>query len=172
MDTKTTGVDTAKDEIIEIACILTDFDLKEIDRKAMKVGFDYAKMTPQAQAKNGFTKEAWDKEAKEFRIFVNWLKQKTPFRSVWVPCGHNVGFDIALIKKAFAKSTAFCPFSYRMIDSVGLAGVLKIAKKIGVENLKLDTVASALKCGEPNHTAEKDCEAVVGIVRQVVGMLK
>jgi DNA polymerase III alpha subunit (gram-positive type) len=175
LDTETTGLTPGHDEVIEIATILTDWDLKEISRIEMKVKVTSPnKITPDVAKINGYNEEVWMKEARPFMEWQAWLNKHVPFGHVAVPVGHNVSFDREMIDLGYYKPCArFCPLSYHKVDTVSLAGVMKIAKIIDVPNLKLATVAPALGIAkEQKHRAMDDCELSKKILEYAVNLFK
>jgi len=169
-DCETTGI-SERDVIIEIGGILTDFNLNELDRIELKVQFPYTLMTPAAQAKNGFNGDVWDKEARPFSEFMSFLSNHSPYGTFWVPCGHNVGFDLAFIRRIYAERKAFCPLSYHQIDTVGIACMLRSAGVFTPEDLKLETVCKALGLPPSKHRAMADAEACLNIMQKARGLL-
>src|SRR4030095_10281443 len=99
-DPETTGLSPA-DEIIELACILTDLELKEVGRWQGK--FKPGRpVHPGAAALTGYAAATWEREAVPFRSFIEWSKPpRIPFGHAAVPVGHNVIFDQPRIEAAF-----------------------------------------------------------------------
>ncbi len=177
LDVETTGVTPGHDEVVEIATILTDWDLKEISRIEMKVKVTSPqKITPEVAKINGYNEEVWMKEARPFFEWQNWLSKHVPYGHVACPVGHNVGFDRAIINDYYYKLMGggkFFPLSFHLIDTVSLAGVMKIAKIIDVPNLKLATIAPALGIAkEQKHRAMDDCELSKKILEYAVNLFK
>jgi len=177
LDTETTGLTPGHDEVTEIATILTDWDLKEISRIEMKVRvMEPQKITPEVRKINGYDEEVWLKEARPFYEWQNWLSKHVPYGHVACPVGHNAGFDREMIDLLYYKKLGgnkFCPLSFHLIDTVSLAGVMKIAKVIDVPNLKLSTVAPALGVqAVQKHRAMDDCELAKKILEYTVNLFR
>ena len=164
LDTETGGVTPGKDPVIEIATILTDHQFHEIDRIEMKVQLRPGDVVqPEAARVNGYTPEAWAKEARPFGEWKAWLSRRVPYGSVAIPVGHNVGFDRDMIDLGYYKPQ-FCPLSYRKIDTLTLAMCLRLSGSIHVADVKLGTVAKALGIEHANaHGAMSDALAAKGI---------
>ena len=173
LDVETTGVVPGRDEVIEIATILTDLDLKEIDRFEAKIQFDASKMTPQAAAVNGYRPEDW-KDAVPFIKWSAWLERHNPYGQVSIPVGHNVEFDYAMIVERYYKPYGkFLALAYNKIDTRALAVAMRVAKAIDVPNVKLGTVADALGIKYSTaHRAMADAEICKEIFLRVVGVFQ
>ena len=124
IDTETTGLIAGKDQITEIATVLTDMDLNEIANIEMKarvtvpVPADVAKI-------NGYDQAVWDAEARPFDDWMRWLSIHVPFGHVAVPVGHNIDFDDSMIRRGYYLPKAkFCPLAYNKIDTRALADVI------------------------------------------------
>lgn len=174
-DLETTGLRFGHDEAIEIASILTDWDLNEVARFHEKIQFDVNKMTPEAAEKNGYDPKAWSAEAVPFYKYEAWMERHIKFGQVAVPVGHRAEFDRRILEERYFKPAAkFFKWSYRMIDTCQLAMCLKVAKVITVPDVKLETVANALgiKPSGEFHRAMADCEVSKKIFEFCVGVFQ
>jgi DNA polymerase III epsilon subunit-like protein len=170
IDTETTGL-TAADEVIELACILTDMNLQEVGRWQGKFK-PACPVHPQAAAINGYDADTWEQQAVPFGHFIAWCKPpRIPLGHAAVPVGHNVIFDQPRIEAAFKAQGAFCPISRRGIDSMSIALTLRLAGVLRCENVKLPTVAEALGVCRPTHRAMDDAETVRAILGRAVQLL-
>lgn len=155
LDTETTGLEHGKDQVVEVAVILTQFDLTEIARYDKKIK-PTIPVDPIAAGINGYNKEEWDRDGVEFSDFDLFLRKHIPFGSIAIPVGHNIGFDMGILRGWHFKNK-FCPFSYHQVDTVSLVTVLKTKGKLNTPNLKLVTVAKALNLkNQPTHRAMAD----------------
>lgn len=174
LDTETGGVTPGVDPVIEVATIVTDLAFKEIDRIEMKVKLRPGEVvSPGAAAVNGYTPEKWA-DARPFGEYVAFLKRAVPFGHSAIPVGHNVQFDLDMLRKGyFDRDKIFFPFSYRAVDTLVLARTLSLAGLVSLPDHKLTTVTKALGIRhEGAHGAMSDCEAARDVFLKVVDMLK
>jgi len=174
LDVETTGLVPGRDEVCEIATIITDLSLKEIDRIVMKVKLTHPeRMSPEAAAKNGYDPVVWAKEARPFVEWKMWLRKHTPRPRVAIPVGHNVGFDRDIIYEYYYKpGKEFLPLSYHKFDTVGIPLMLKVAGLLDVPNFRLETVKEAIGIKSVGHRAMADCEAAKALFEKMLFMLK
>jgi DNA polymerase III epsilon subunit-like protein len=171
LDTETTGLVPGMDEVTEIAVILADFRLNEIDRYEAKIK---TVKTPPAEVAqiNGWNAEVWAREAISFRSFQDFLKRRIPFGEVAVIVGANPTFDRRIIDEFYYKPhRTFFPLSYHTVDVCALGTMLRVAGILDIPNVKLTTMALALGIPHVAHRAMGDVEAAMGIFRHVLGMV-
>jgi len=165
VDTETTGLVPGKDEIVEIASILTDFDLNEISRFDHKI-LPTIPVPKEVAAINGYDENVWKKEAVSFSKWKEWIHKSIPYSQLAIPVGHNVGFDRKMIEEKYYKPFKhFLPLSYHIIDTVSLAGLMKLAKLYNFTNLKLTTVMKEMNYEFEGHRAMNDCMASAEILK-------
>ncbi len=132
-------------------------------------------MTPEAAAKNGYDPKVWSQEAVPFYKYQAWMERHIKFGQVAVPVGHRVEFDRNILNERYFRPTgAFFKWSYRMIDTTGLAMTLKAAGVIKCESVRLEEVAKALdfKPEGEFHRAMADLQMSKKIFEFCVGMFQ
>jgi exodeoxyribonuclease-1 len=176
LDTETTGLVAGTDEVVEIATILTDLDMREIARFEAKIRTE-RKPPPEVAAINGWDEAVWAREAVDFGCWMRWLKQRIPFGEVAIPVGANVGFDRAIIADMYYPShltpRTFFPLSYRCVDVCALGLVMKLAGPwADIPNCKLVTLAARVGHTHTAHRAMGDVEATMAVYRTVMDGLR
>jgi len=175
LDTETGGLTPGKDPVIEVACILTKLDMSEVGRFEAKIQLRPGEtVNPKAAEINGYHPDIWEREAVPFEGFKTFLKRNIPYGHVAIPAGHNVGFDMDMIRDGYYKPThEFCPISYRKIDTIAIAMAMKIAGVIEVPNVKLTTVSKALGIAhEKAHSAMSDTLVVKELFSRAVNVFR
>ena len=151
LDLETTGLDSSKNEILEVGALLVVdgevieeysaliLTLKEIDNEILNL--------------TGLTQEQIEQEGKQLREVLPELKDFIGKRKI---IGHNIFFDLKFLTKAFAKENI--PFSIKNVEDT-----LKIAKRqcIETKDKKYDLVSLAEHFGIKYnaHRALEDCRA-------------
>lgn len=169
-DTETTGFVPGKDQIIEVATVITDFQFNEISRFEAKIKPTVP--VPKAAADiNGYNEADWKDAQPDLSEWKNWLSQHAKQWEVLNPVGHNIGYDIGM-SRPYYKPSEWFPFSYHAIDTVVIAGLFKMAGILNIPNLKLNTVMKALDMGAQEHRAMADVEATIKITKMAAKMFK
>lgn len=123
LDTETTGLDDATDEIISIAIHILDEGFNKHSTKVV-YAFPDCEVHPKAAAVNGYTREKWEANGAVSQIVL--YTEVYEFVSIHrglIPLGHNVKFDIGFLKALFKKNKGAYGrhFSYHSIDTLGVA---------------------------------------------------
>ncbi len=173
LDTETGGLVPGKFPVIEVACIITDMKLKEVARFEKKIRLRKGDVVgPKAAAMNGYTPEVWAKEAVPMQTFMDFLSYRIPRGHVAVPIGHNIQFDIDMLREGyFSPIHQFFPFSFRKVDTIAIAMAMKVSGMIDVPNVKLTTVSEALGIEHSKaHTAMADVEVCKEMFQRTVSV--
>lgn len=186
LDTETTGLDTKRDSIVQLSCIVRENN-EERERhdwflKPYKPNF----MDPEATKVTGYTQEMVDNfpdnslALKEFREMMDrynlggrYVPSGTPIRAYIV--GYNVNFDIQMIKEWFEHNGYFDLWFKvwsPVMDVMEFAALPFILKGVRpqMKNFKLSTLYETLygETFEGAHNSLKDIEATVRIYDSLV----
>lgn len=160
LDTETTGTNTLKDEIIQIYAV-------EVVNGQMKRDFHYylKNTIPVGNSfdVHGITDEFLEKEGgnpekvlKELKAFINGD----------LVVGHNVNFDLGMIKENGKRKGISFEFP-EFTDTLDIARRL-----VRSENYKLNTLAKMFDLDSATHSADDDVRATVGLLGVLVGRLQ
>ncbi len=150
LDTETTGLDPEKDQIIELACVKVQNGLIVDEFECL---IQCAIPLPEViHDLTGITNELLDQEGIPL---ADALKRMVSFcESEWI-VGHNVGFDISFILKAFEICQIY-PMHFKAIDTVAIA---KNVLSDTVPNCRLETLARHYEIAEKQfHRALPDAQ--------------
>lgn len=181
LDCETTGLDAKANGIIQIAGVIEiDGQVQEelnlrckpfkgdiIDSKALETNqVTYAQM-------KGFQEphEAYSAFKAILDKYVDKYNREDKFYAV----GQNVGFDLDFLREFFAKNDDkyFGSYvHYHKVDLIAITTIMKIAGKIELENMKLETVMKVLGFGGQTHDAMDDVYAVRKIFYHYVDFIR
>lgn len=173
IDTETTGLDSTKHGITQIAGIVDiDGEVKEtfnflmqpfpgdvIDSKALEVQkttIEILKLRPQPQ--------------EIYPQLIAILKKYG--EESWIVAGHNIRYDIGMLTSWFKKNNdSFDKYLYQSIDTVTLARSFMRTGKLATANAKLGTIASHFNLTFNAHEAGEDIRITREIHRKFLEML-
>lgn len=72
--------------------------------------------------------------------------------------GHNIGFDRSFVDPLFTENHMRIPYSYRNLDTMGIALFLQDCGYFTLDNMKLDSLVEHFNC----EIAEKDRHTALG----------
>lgn len=158
-DSETGGLDHARHDMVELACVVTDPTGDRVIEEYCAKVFPLRPVDPQAAAVNGYSKEKWASVAVD--IDTAMVKMIGLARdSVFV--SHNTPFDWGFFATALAARGARWPGDYHKIDTVALS--MPFLKAGHVPNVKLATMAEFFGVPhEGGHTALGDARACRGV---------
>lgn len=172
-DTETTGLDSAKDEIIAIAMVTLDEHFNEVGRKVVFAQPD-VEVSPEAAKINGYDHAKWEgrgaiSQVMLFAEVYEFIRAQKADRPL-MPLGHNVGFDVGFLRALFTKNESReygRLMSYHSIDTIGIS--------IFCDMAKFDKLNSAYKLTElcdrfgidltNAHEADADIDATIELFR-------
>lgn len=164
-DSETGGLDPNTSSMIEMASIVTDFKGNIKKELTLKV-FPEVPVEPKAAEINGYTKEAWEKEAIPLRDAVPQFMELAK-NSIFV--SHNAPFDWGFFERAMVKGGFRWIGDYHKIDTVALSMPYYVAGK--VPNLKLHTMCQyfGIDMGKA-HTALSDARSCKELYFKLMNM--
>jgi DNA polymerase-3 subunit epsilon len=168
VDVETTGLDPARNEIIELAAVRVHPQLLFVQRELV------TRVRPQfpercgleAAALNGFDPEKWDDAPDVYDV----LKRYAPIAEGCVLVGHNIGFDKAFLTSGFRRAGLEEPkMDHHVIDTASLAWPLVAVGAL--QSLSLATVCDALGISnEGAHSARRDVARTMEVYRRLMAL--
>lgn len=171
LDVETTGLDSKKNDIVSLAAII-DIDGQVVDSIYLEMQpVSYENISPEALKVNGYTIEQiktfqTPQEAlKKFMAFLGKHCNKFNKSDKYILGGHNVAtFDKGFVADWAAKlgeKYLFSYLDYHVIDTVQIAMLFKVAKKLPTANIKLGTLTEHFKIVVTGslHNSKTDIEA-------------
>ena len=154
-DSETGGLSPVHNDLVEVACIVTDPSGKDILGEYSVKVFPERPVDPKAAAVNGYTEVKWAAEAVKLdEAMVHLLKLARNTALV----AHNAPFDWGFLEMAMARRAQRWPGDYHRFCTVALATPLLKAGL--VENLKLGTLTKYFGIKHDDaHTALADVRA-------------
>lgn len=155
LDTETTGLDPQKAEVIEVAVIRREADGTESRFHTLIKPERIEDAHPKALEVNGYADDPsrWD----DAPTMVEVGDQIADMTKNSVICGHNIGFDEAMISANFKRAGVKRRIPYHKIDTVTLAWEHLVP--LGLERMSMDRIREFLGWSkEGAHTAMKDAE--------------
>lgn len=170
-DTETTGLEERENQVIQIACVKIEHDLKdptiirEIDSFECKIIPD--KPVPEEVARlNGYDEEVWKKEAIPRRDAI----VKTFDFMEWTHFGgKNPGFDLKFLHEearslgiSWPRMAGYTPIPAEMAG----AWALRLLGRI--PNTKQESICRYLEMGEQTHDALSDVRQCVEYYKELI----
>lgn len=181
LDCETTGLDAISDGLIQIAGIV-EIDGVVVEEFNIRLQpIKDSMVSKKALECNGLTMEEIRKFPlpevgyRQFKAILDKYVDKYDRGDKFYTVGQNVGFDIGFIDTFFHKlgdrySGSY--FHYHKIDLIAITTLMKIAGRITLPNMKLETVMKELGVGEQTHDALDDVRAVRDVFYIYVGWVK
>jgi len=181
LDTETTGVDPLKNGIIQIAGIV-DINGQIVEEFNLKCRpFPGQIYTAEALKVTGTTveeiknypdpKEAYQKIQAIFNKYINRYDKNDKFTMV----GQNTKFDYDFMTVFFQNNYDkffYAYVAYHLVDLVNASALFKMAGKISVPNMKLETMAKCFGITLNAHDALEDIRATRQILYKFVECIK
>jgi DNA polymerase-3 subunit alpha len=174
LDVETTGLDTVKNDVVQIACIPI-IDGEEADKAFNQFcqPFNYASVDPVALQINHLSMEklrTFQEPTKMVDSLIGYLRQ---FNVKFTMAGYNVGFDRNFLSATFRKAGREREFAELFTSDI--RDVLKrtkaIKKQLDTPNVKLETLAKHFNIEINAHDALSDIRATIEVDKIVSNML-
>lgn len=164
LDLETTGLDVRTDRVVQIAAIAMQGDVRAKSPELETLINPLLEIPERSSAIHGiFDKDVAD--APRFRDIADKLREVASGRVI---IGHNIGFDIAVLRHEFAREG----LTWQEPTTIDIAQLLG-ALQPSLPDLGLETVASALGVNiQHRHSAIGDCEAAAEAWAQLVPILR
>ena len=172
MDCEFGGLDPELHDITEVAVIVTDYRLAELDSHEWKIRARPDRITEEAASISGYTAEAWI-DAIPLRRVLDELSALLPKGKTAVPAGQNVRMDVQFLERAFKNCGVAYPFDYHVIDLATLfyAWSLVSGETVTALSLRQAAVTAGLIDGSVPHRAMADTRLTLDAFRYYVGRL-
>ena len=172
MDCEFGGLDPELHDITEVACVVTDYRLKELGHAEWKVRARLDRVSPEAAAISGWTAEAWE-GAPPVRQVLGELAALLPKGATAVPAGQNVRMDVLFLERAYKSCGLPYPFDYHVIDLATLfyAWSLVNGEPVAALSLRQAALSAGLIEGAVPHRAMADTRLTLDTFRHYIGRL-
>jgi DNA polymerase III epsilon subunit-like protein len=172
LDCEFGGLNPRIHDITEIAVIVTDDRLVELDSKEWKIQARPDRISEEAAKISGYTEEAWV-DALPIRQVLTEFADIMPRGKVVVPAGQNVRMDVQFIELGYEKCEIPYPFDYHVIDLATLFYSWSLVTGDGISALSLRqaAVTAGLIQGQVPHRAMADARLTLETFRHYVGQL-
>ena len=165
VDVETTGTDPDKDAVVQIAaCRLSGTGQLE-DPPFMTYVRPTCQISAGAQAIHGLSMDdlqdapSLDEAIQEFNTYA---------QPGAVLCGHNVAFDAAFLRAAYASAGVDYPFDYHILDVWSVAFFLLETQRINLRSLNLSVLCELYGIPRSStHDALEDVRATASILRNM-----
>jgi oligoribonuclease (3'-5' exoribonuclease) len=173
LDCEFGGLDPELHDITEVALILTDYRLVELESRDWKVTARAERVTPEAAAISGYDAKTWAQQGLPLRQALSELAGLLPRGKSIVPAGQNVRMDVQFLERAFKACDLPYPFDYHVVDLVTLyyAWSLVIGEAVPALSLRQAATAAGLAEGVTPHRALADARLTLETFRHYVGRL-
>ncbi len=172
LDCEFGGLDPELHDITEVAVIVTDYRLAELDSAEWKVLGRPERISPSAAEISGWTAEGWA-DAPPLRQVLTELTALLPQGATVVPAGQNVRMDVQFLERGFRNCELPYPFDYHVIDLATLfyTWSLVAGEPVAALSLRQAAITAGLIDGPVPHRAMADTRLTLETFRHFVGRL-
>ena len=172
LDCEFGGLDPELHDITEVAVIVTDYRLVELDSAEWRVRARPERITESAAAIFGYDEKLWA-EAPPVRQVLSELVELLPKNRKVIPAGQNVRMDVQFLERAFKSCGIPYPFDYHVIDLATLfyAWSLVAGEVVSALSLRQAATTAGLLEGSVPHRALADTRLTLDSFRHYIGRL-
>jgi DNA polymerase III subunit epsilon len=163
IDVETTGIDPHRHEIVQLgALLLKGQDLEEHDAFSSLVR-PIGPISVGAQKVHGLTIQNLER-GPPLECVIREFDARFPADALIA--GHNVGFDVAFLKRAYAQVQLTYPFDYHVLDLWSVAFFVLTAQGVTLPTYNLDNLCSLYGVRrDRQHDALADVRASASVMR-------
>jgi len=176
LDTETTGLKPGYHEVIQVAALICDKNLKEIDRVSFKINPQkIERASKKALEINKYNPKTW---SPDFFTKVKYLKYLNRFISKYasdeiIMAGQNIKFDYKFLKAEYEQCDVPFPFSTITLDLMDVAKLWSSFRNTRLKKYSLDYLVKFTNQVNDNpHDAEADAEVTLDVLKWFVKDLK
>lgn len=165
IDTETTGLDPATDALVQLAAIMLDPQSLAEQAAFSTLIRSQRPISAEAHAVHGLALEDLEAAPELPSAISAFAKFAEPSAVI---SGHNVGFDYAFLKSAYAQVGLEFPFDYHTLDIWSLSFFILGADGIELPKYNLDHLCSLYGIVRgPRHDAMEDVRASAQVLRHL-----
>lgn len=175
LDGETTGLDSLKNDIVQLACIPVIAGVEHADKAFNQYcqPIDWNAVDPEALQINGLTLDFLKKQQTPQAMVNNLVTYAKQFNCRFIIAGYNVGFDRDFIASLFKKVGREA--DYLELFTGDIRDTYKRAKKLKAQlptpNIKLATLAAHFGIDIDAHDALSDIFATIKVDEKLSNML-
>ena len=175
LDVETTGLDKDKNGIIQLACIMEDFDGKAVDEFSINMkpfaGCIYNKDAEKVHGKSEKVISKYTPEDAAIKLFISWLSKHKIGKEQFQISGYNSRFDLDFIDALFKRNTKFFWnfFHYYDVDVFALVKILDLDGTFeGKKSKKLVALCDTFNIEIEAHDAMSDIKATRKLYKKIM----
>jgi DNA polymerase III alpha subunit (gram-positive type) len=178
LDTETTGLKPDYHEVIQVAAIVCNEQLQEINKVSFKIKPQHIeRANKKALEINGYNPRTWNPKFynhKKAMVYLSkFIVNNNPEGDSVVMTGQNIKFDYNFLCNEYEQSGVEFPFSSVTLDLMDIAKLWSSIKNVKLRRYSLKYLAEFTKQVNTNpHDAEADAEVTLDVLKWFVKDLK
>ena len=166
VDVETTGLDPNEDTMVQIAACTLDNEAGAQGRSFMTYVRPGRPISPAAEAVHGLSLEHL-RTAPTLNSALRKFDDYVPAGAIL--CGHNIAFDAAFLRAAYASVGLAYPFDYHILDVWSVAFFVLETQRISLTSYNLSALCDFYGIPRQNkHDALEDAQATASILRRML----